>query len=967
MKLKTLLAVSLLLFAAFASGDDRQSKNDLDYADKLAEEAGPRYPGYFDIAEEICNQFLNSPSKEIKGQAKLILCKILKMKGRAERDVDKRNEYIKKSVQMLEELIRENPDNSDAKFEIAELLLEQAQWLTAVYKIEQDQTKKQQFKQEAEETFNKAIKYLKEMMADYEKRIKAESDETKKEKLEEVYIQASYYYAISYYYYSALYGKAEDIRKQHLRESIRLLRNFTLKYGDLIIAYEAADYCGLCHFELDEYKDAKNYFKVASDGLRNMIEQEEDEAKQKEMLNACKEIIQRCTAHYAMACNANGEYKLAIQTVDNLIKEFPKDASQYWMQMALLEKGWGIVKSGGQTEGMKIVQEIVDANGAAAREAREMTNKMLAELIKGRGKVPFNVLITSIRNLIAKNKFPEAIKQCQMLITSLKQTGTQEDTVKYMPEAFSWMGFAYRSKTPPRFYEAIIAYEAIYSNPLFKNSKDEKGADYWAAIAAYESATAHLQMSTLSGDENDKKQYKDLLKLINKNWPDSQIVQDAQNIIAKELEAEGKYAEAGEAYEKVPQTSPNYITAKFRAGYMYYLQASRKSYPAYTKEKDEPAKAKLKEEAMKYFSLAEQKFKDFMKFAEDALRTSLPEEMRDQIRANDLNSRLFLSRIYLHDFYRKYSEVLNLLKNKESEYSKQPASVGDIYQLKIEALVKLNELEQADTMLAGLIDIANKSNPEIAAPAVQSMSFAWEAIADKIVPPSDNPDARKDFIKRLKKEDFAAFRKAVEKSRAYFYDWTNRSRNVAASEALTVADKLYQSAAEISYPEFYTKAADVYTRLINDEFTGKIPQESWMVTLKMARCYLKLKEWEKAISQLESADKKQSNKIAIIVDLATAYTEAGIDQNSQQYFGLAKKKWAEIVKGTEELTNYWWMGKYYIIFVDYKAGRFTEALNQIRTIKQTVDKDFDHDKFGRKTKFLELEKEIQGKMPGGKQ
>ena len=948
----------IVLMVGYVKAESAAS--DLEYARKLAEQM------HFDFAEEICNEKIkDAQSPEIKVEAEFCLASAKKIQAQMVKDPEMRKQLTDEAVKTLAKIIEANPNHpniADFKSESARILIEQGMWFAPKYKIEIDIKAKKKIREEIEHAFGTATKYLKDMIDEYNAKINKGVSEDERRKTDEILSDAYYYHALAFYYWGMSYDKGEEKFKPLLQEAIKGMKSFVVQYGDMIIAYEASDYCGLIYYELENYKDAKEYFRIAWSGLKNMIKEmaEEFPDDAERTLEGARPIIQRAVAHYAKVANTLGDYNLGIQSVDDLLKDFAKYEQEEDMQLALIEQGYAYYKMG-KVKGFEIIKKIAGGAGQAARDARERIDQITRE---GGQNISPEMLMISIRNHFGKNRYYEAIKQVQILMNKLKDS-TDDEKVKYLPEALFTMGESFRWQTPPRYYEAIIAYESVFGHPKFKNVKSDES--YFGAMAARMAADSYLQMGSRGGDDADKKKKNELVEMLIKSWPESPEAKESQHNYAKDLESEEKYAEAGEAYDKVPPSSKYYIEDKFRGSYMFYLQATRLTYPAYLKENNQMNKNKLKEEFIRYFLMAEQKFKGFIKFAEENKDSpTISEEDKKKIKRNELLSYIFQGRIYIHDLSGKHSEAVALMKDLDNRKGLSQEDMSNILQLKIEALAKLEKIEEAEALIKDFA-IAVRNAPEPMAPVMQTMAIIYEDMAVKIVPPFDKRDDRLKKISELReneKDKYKEFERLLTKAGEYYDKWIEKTTKASADEALTVADKLYQAAEEMEKKDFYSKAAVIYERVVDGEF-GESQQNILFTSLKQARAYTRTQKYDKALPFLETLDKEHQDNITIKKELAVTYTEMGNATKKAEYWNNAKKAWSWIVLRVEKHGEEWWNARYQIILIDCNAGNYNEAMGGIVNLETTVNKNFDGDKWGFKTKFNALENEIKKVLPGG--
>jgi len=980
---KTTAVILFLIALGFIAFNDRgsllsagkesesQQESDLNFADRLAEESSnPGGLNFLDITEEMAQDIIKTPaSKRVQQHATLILGKVKKFSAWVERDPEKRTQLMNEAVDILTKFIQENADYSgisEAKFELSELLQGKARLEARSAKVETDPSKKQGLIEQVEATYVRINEYLNVMIADYQKILDDTQDADKREEVDNKIMQASYSLGLSFYDRGFLYNKGDENYKKYLQEAIKSFNTFALKYGDKLRSYEVSDYIGLCYYELEDYQKAKLYFKITA-GLYSSImnDDEKDKEEKNDIINECQDIIQRGYTHLAMVANANKEYTEAVKLVDELIKIFPKGQSEEWMEMGLLEKANALFYTNNKEKAFAIVQDIKD--NSKNNQAKSSANDVLNKLIKTDVNVSPVIVITTLRDLLAKSKYSELIQQGQVLMNRLNSS-PEAERVQYLPEALLIMAESY--KVQERFYEAIILYETVYLNPKYKDAKSTQNEDI-APLAAYGAASSYLNMGSSAGDEADKAKYKESLAYLTKTWPNSDFARSSQFYQGKELEGGEKYIEAAKAYGQVPASNSNYYESLFRIGYTYYLQADKNLTPVYRKEKDDKKKEEVKGEILRTLALAEDAFKKALKVYEEKSKEALDEESKKKISHNELQTRIFLARMYLNEFLRKYSEILTVLSGLEKRYASRPDAVSQILQLKIEAYIGMDDLDNAEAHFKSLQDYARKDNNlEITAAAMQIMALAYLKKADNIVPStvsssSEEKKKRADAIKEKKEKSSEEYKKlmdALQRAGEYFYRWVEiRKKTITPDEVLTVAENLYQCAEDIEKNDFYKKASDLYERMINKEFQGKLPrQETWLIQWKLSKTYRALKEYEKAVTILEKLDAEKPNNIDIKKELALAYEAAGNKDNITPWQS-ARKKWSELGALCKNGTEEWWETKYHFVRMGIWMGNFKEALDAMKMIENAISPNYDNNKWGYKDKFSELRKIAEAK------
>jgi len=950
---------------SFSEGKPQEGQQEsyLDFADRLAEESTPGGLNFLDIAEEMTQDILKNPaSKKIQQHATLILGKLKKFNARVERDPEKRIQLMNEAIDILTKFIQENADYSgisDAKFELVDLLQEKARGLGGGIKVETDPAKKQGLIEQAEATYTRINEDLNAAIADYQKAMADIQDTAKRDELDNKIMRASYTQALNFYYKGLLYNKGDENQKKYLQEAIRLFNTFALKYGEKLLSYEASDYIGMCYYELGDYKNAKLYFKSTANLYKMLINNEDMEKEEKTaIIEEEKDTIQRGYTHLAMVANANGEYSEAIKLIDELIKIFPRDESTEWMNMASLEKARALFYTGSKDKAFTIIQDV--KNNTKSGMARSAANEILNEIMK-KGVDDPAMVISTMRDFLVRSKYDDVIQQGQFLMNMLS-TSADDKRIQFLPEALLIMAEAF--KMQDRLYEAIIIYETIYLNPKYKDVKSSQKEEI-APMAAQQAAVSYLKIGTETGDESDKAKYKETLEYLTKTWPESDPAREFQFFQGKQYETEGKFLEAVKAYEKVPASSKYYYEARFRVGRMYHLQADTALLPSYRKEKDAKKKEDIKGEILRTLASAEEAYRKALKLFEEKSKEALDEESKNKISHNELQTRIFLARMYLNEFLCKYSEILEILSGLEKKYASRPDAVREVLQLKIEAYINMNDLDNAEAHFKSLYDYARKDNNlEITAPAMQLMALAYVKKADSIVPPGDKTK-RTGAIKEKKErssEEYKKFTDALQRAGDYFNRWVEiRKKTITPDEVLSVAENLFQFAEEIEQNDFYKKASDLYERILNKEFQGKLPrQESWMLKWRLAKSFRVLGEKDKAVTILEGLDAEKKNNVDIIRELALAYEDAGSKDNPAPW-QLARKTWARLGGLLKSGTEEWWETKYHFVTIEYWLGNFKEALYAMSMIEKAVSTEYDKNQWGYKDKFSELKRKVEAK------
>ncbi len=960
-------------------------KEDLSFAEKIAEQApyikGQGWKACLELAEEFAQLIHDRvTSSELKTQAKFTLIKIKKERARAERDPEKRLVYQNGIIDLLETFIKtlspNDPNLPFAQSEIGGLYQDKAVALKDDFRKATNPEERQKLKSGAEKAFFSAAEYFKKLVLKYQELIGRTNDPENNESLEDSLVSALYNEALTHYHHAQLYDKVEDKRDELLKETVSLFNTFILTYGQMFIAYDAAIWCGLANYELGDLEQAHGFFEIASSGLVDIIKADPDP---KRWFKDAKSIIQKAFYHKAWLNNVQKNYNQAIQAVDELRKIYPGDQS-HLMRLALLEKARAYLKLNESTKALEIIQDINGSKTSVGPEIRKAIDEILGELDDK--TLPFSVRLTNIRNFAEAGKYSKVIQRAPGLFVDLI-SAPKADRSKYTPRVLLLLGEALNQQKPSRLFEAAIAYEITYKR--YGEVLDDQGEKI-GPQSAWLAAEIWFSISEKTGEADDRARYNNTLRYLSDKWSDSTEAKETFYFRAREHEAKKEFAKAAENYAQVSAGSRYYLDALSRVGYMYYLEARAKTWPQYKKETDLPAKNKLKEQTHVLFKKAEDWFANYESYArENKDNPTMPDRIKHKMEVYLADIILFWSRVYLHEAIQKYNRTLELLNDFETKHKDNPTAVAISLALKIEALVNLDDVDQAVSCFGVLTEHCNKNRLMIQSASVQLIALTFESKADKILPssapPRSNPEERIAFIKELERSNadkHKGYTDDMDQSMNYLWFWFTMKKKTGVerinpNEVLKVADKLYLSAEELDKRDFYSQAAELYQGLIEKKF-AKIRlrlsegRQSWHLTWLLAQCYTHLGGWAKAVSLLEELEKQRGNDGAVIKAVAIAYQNFACQSNIAQkdkikYLGEANKRWLQIARGVEEYSQMYWEARYERCHNVFKGGQYQEALDAIESIERQISDDFDDDKFGYRTKFLGLKKQIKEILP----
>ncbi len=966
------ITVGLITLATSISRADVQA--DLKFVEKLAEN------GYILMADDFYATITGVPDN-LKTQARLTRIRIKKYGINFSRTPKERKERLDTTIKLIETFIKNSPNQdddavTDAKFEIGELLQDKGRFLVAWMKNETDAEVKEKLKKETQAVYSQAADYFKVMIKVYKKRInkipwgtKDKKLAAERKRLENNLVGASRSHPVTLYFNALLYDKNNKEREVLLKEGIKLFRSFLLKYGQMIISFDVADFCGLCYYELGDYKKAQIYFKIASHKLIEKIKKESRTTQERQgWLMDYQSTIQKGFYHLAMTANANQEFNQAIQSAEETLKWYPDSKNESLTQLALMEKATAYANLGRGSEAIALVQEIIKSNGPAKRKAKDKQDEFSRMGIA----IPPDIRLNTIRDAFDRGNYDEVVRHGQRLMAALEKA-PRKIKETYLPEALWLMGNACRWRNygtldgEPlyRLYEAAMFYETLEQK--FREVKDQNDK-LWAPRAVKMAAETYLimghQLKGKNKEENaDTEKYRYLIKYLNKNWPESEATREIKYPIATEHKIKKEYLLAAKLFGEVPESSPKYLNSRFHVGYMYF-QAAKKQWNNYLTAKNKTKKNQLKKEAKKAYHQADININNFVKkFESDPKATDFI-----------MYSKTYLARIYLHEEIKKYRRVFTVLKGMETKYDGRHQIITQVFRSKIKAAVWMNDLDKAEVYLKSLLDYSEKNTLDPPTSSIQLIVLGYEAITNKIIPPDVPSEDRPAKIAELKVKNpkkHEKFTQAQEKLANFLLTWIEQGAFLNESTALSIGDTIYMAASELNREKFFREAVSIYKGLLTNKFKkDNVPlsQPAWKISYKLVKCYVKLNDWDSALNHILRLKEERPNDGLIKTLAATAYEKIAEKPGQEGYLTSALREWSELVislpKNEQgEYLEEWWNARYHIIEIYYKQGEYAKALKKIEDMRMTISPELDKDKYGFKTKFKKLEKQIKEILP----
>jgi tetratricopeptide (TPR) repeat protein len=870
---------------------------------------------YADLAEKLCNTLEKSGKvspDEIVGVKALHLDLRLDL-ARAEPDLSKRKDLIKAVLDEKVDLVKTYRDQKEAvecNNTLPDVYRQLGETISALILKEKDPVKIAQLQEEGQKSYAQAEERMLQ-------RIEALKDNHAEQKVEDQYIAALYNLPRTYYYQSLLYAPGEFKKTQLLEEAIKGFQTFGLDYSDRSYNYEGLIYSGLCYRDLGKDDDALQSF----DDAINLRTQYDHDAKGVYTVDVvAADIISEAALQKVNFQTSKKDFPGAIATARNYLDTIngALEAKQGLAVLAAMAKAQ--LASGDVKGAQESAQKLVDNDdrgpwGAAGRDIQ-------SQLINGgggSGQINASDTLKIAQAQASKGNFERAQQICRQAIQAARGN---EKEAGLSVEGYMLLGSIYAQR---RWYtEAATAFDA--------------GAErYPNAEKAPEAVYSALQLYLVLNAEDKRPFYKkridERMKTLLTRYPNHPRAAYAQLADGKQLEGEGNYLKAAEAYGKVQPGVSSYLEAQALEGSAYFMHA----YKLLREGKAEEAKP--------FVAQAETLLKKAVKDIEAARDNTMDVEAQQRFEKSGFNARASLARMYLTPGVDRPAEVEGALANVEEKYGSDPARISDAWGMRIEALEKQGRLDDAQKQLDGLM----KKDPDTRAigPAAGKVARALDAKSEKLR-----------GEKKTKEAD------ELQKAAARYYSISGRAllkgeSARSASELEQIAMRLYVlgltfngvpesdttfigwSPKKTRDPNLWQQAADLF------EAALKI-SPSDQTQINYGRVLGFLGRWAEATAvysqlfdqyQLFDRDTKKLNGDLVRnkKELLPAYLEWGVcahnaaeKDNDAELYVRADSILDNLSKALTLDTKMWWQAKYHQIKSKFDQGKYEIAGNLLR-------------------------------------
>jgi tetratricopeptide (TPR) repeat protein len=948
------VVVAVFLFPLAASAQSQPSSDDIELARSLSQK------GWFDLAEEICEQIQKSGSGPNKVMVPYVLAEILLNKADREDDFGKADQGLTDAVTNFKKFLEANPQHAlalEARVSVGWVAARKGRLNVDQLGKESVPEKHAEFQKKAHAAYGDAETFYKQTITELKaaKQTPQVLDSLMDARLELPRVMVEH---------AKVPNVDEAQRKRLLQDALALFVDFEFDYGDRPIAFEAMLEEGKCLTELADFKQAESRLKATA-SLRLRLA----EAKIKPNEYHNKIIYGSYIALAQMFIKAS-KYPEAKTFIDQVFKD-DRSIEREWAGPALkLEKADALFRLKDSAGATALANEIIkqDPAGRWGYFAR-LKIKTWSEL-GGGVKMSPEQLMSAADASLSRDNFRDALINLRKCIENCQSDAEKQ---KWAADAYYKMGVSYQDLK--RYPEAVVAFENMFT--LFPNHLS-------AAKACYECVRCYIEEFKITGDKREDELKDKYLGILAQKWPKDPAARNIKFVQAAKVEAAGDLKKAAELYMQVGEDAEAYESALVAAGYCLHVDGAKKWEKA---AKDPAIQAEVKGE----FKQAEDSLRKFLKRLADPSTAPTQENLQKSRASLALVANQELAYILMHDAVGKIEESLKFLEQVAKDIPPEDDRMAKIWGTQIQAYLAQKQVDKA----VKILDMMFEKFQDSAATARSCKSVAIKL-----------DEATAELTKS--KGDPALINENLRKISKYYAKWLQLApalnMRITMQDVVSVAETLYMIAKQmngldentvsfmdlngktITDRQFFVDAAYVLS-LVADGKLGKISARDQITLMtRLARCYSFTATdgpgWEKAKDAYESLiktfkvlDARQQldgqvltahpELLSVYIEEGYVYYELGKKGNKFQFdnattvFGNAQRMVSPAMATS-------WQCKYMVIAVLFERGKESD----IRDAKVLFDNlernnpDFDAGKFGMKDKFLELKKKLA--QVGGK-
>lgn len=871
---------------------------------------------YADLAEKLCNVLEKSGKvspDEIVGVKALHLDLRLDL-TRSEPDLLKRKDLIQAVLQEKEDLVktyRDQKESIECNNTLPDVYRVLGETISAAIVREKDQAKIVQLQEEGQRSYAQAEERIKQ-------RIESLKDNHADPKLEDQYIAALYNLPRTYYFHSLLYPPGEFRKGQLLEAAIQGFQLFGLDYSDRDLNYEGMVYSGLAYRDLGKDEDALQSFDDAIN-VRGYYEKDAKGVYTVDVRGA--DIISEAALQKVLFLTNKNDFPAAIATARDFINTIngALEAKQGLAVLAALAKAElaaGDIK-GAQESAQKLVAE--DDRGPWGAVGRDIQSQLLTNP-GGTSRIGTSETLKIANALAGKGNYEVAQQICRQAIQAARG---QEKEANLGTEGYLLLGSIYGMRG--WFNEAALAYDA--GAERYPNGEK-------APEVVYQSLQMYLRLNGEDKRPFYKKRIDERMKTLLQRYPNHARAAYAQLADGNQLEAEGKFLAAADAYGKVQPGAQSYLEAQFLAGNAYFLHARKLIL-----------QDKKPDEAKPFFQQAETLLKKAIRDIEAARDATMDLEQQARLEKSGFRARASLARMYLTTGIDRPAEVEVVLLGVEDKYGSDPTRISDAWGFRIEALEKLGRLDDAQKQLDALM----KKDPG---------SRAIGPAAGKVARALDTESEKLRTHKKVKEAD------ELQKTAANYYSISGRALLKAESARSStdieqIATRLYilgltfnavpeDQASFIGWSQKATRDSSLWKQAAELFEAALKISPSDQTQINLGRVYGFLGRWAEAAAvygqifdqyPLFDRDTKRLNQEIARnrKDLVPAYLEWGVSEhlaaqkdNDQERFTRADAILSNLDQALPFDGKMWWQAKYHLIQSKVDQGKYELAGTLLR-------------------------------------
>jgi tetratricopeptide (TPR) repeat protein len=633
--------------------------------------------GWADLAERLCDTIEKggkvSPDAAVGVKALHLDLRLDLAKNEA--DPIKRKDLIKTVLQEKEDLIHQYPASKEAEEasnSLPDVYRTLGEAITVAIQKEANVGVVAQLQKEGEQFYSQAEQKLKT-------RIEEMADDHATPEKERVYVSLLYNLPRTLYYHSLLYPAGEWKKKDLLEKAILGFQQFGLDWQDTLLNYEGLVLTGLAEKELGRNEDALGDFDAAIALCERF-----DKDKDVYLLNAeAADTVSGAVLQKVLFRTELKDYAGAVAAARKFFTTVP-DPYQTRLGLAILAAQADAQLAAGDAKAAnEAAQKLVelDERGRWGAKGREIQAKLLGGA--GGGQIDAANTLKIAGSLAGRD--PErALQVCHQAIAAAR--GTDKEASVGV-EGYLLIGSIFLQREPPWYFEAALAFDTAAE----RWPKAEKAPE-----AVYQSMLTYLHLNTEDKRPWFKKRADDRLKSLSTLYPNHLRAAYAQLADGTQLEAEGKFQEAAELYQRIQPGSAVYLEAQYRAGNAYFRLARKLCL-----EKKEG-------EAAQWVKQAETLLKKAQHDLEAAVKGTMDLETQSRYENTGFQARVALAQMYLLDCVNRPTEVLKVLEGVDDRYANDAEKLAAAWGFRISALEKQGKLDEAVALLDSLI----KKDPE---------------------------------------------------------------------------------------------------------------------------------------------------------------------------------------------------------------------------------------------------------------